>query len=364
MARRIIAARVGAGGALALLVGLGTAAAALADPGPTADDVAAVLTGYGLVSSDFTGSTTVLDAATALAGNTQTDVFGGDVTASEVTNVFISDGIVNQPTRQALYYDSPLIAYDLNHVIPSGDEIQSVLSTDGVTSSDFSGDTTVGEVANALAAYQGILTAGTDRGTDIFGGSVSASQVTAALGIDGYQFASGSDLNAADIATDLNGATPPPGATNIPTDYTFADGNPDTAAENGTPVDDQGYSALFGAEGSVGAHNATLDAALFQTDPADAANFYNAVTYYEENNDHPLTDLIYSFDHNAFSSATFDGIDGAFLQPGGGYLIPTDSLGYLATEIDFVLNGNGLSSILDSNVDLLAAGAADMDLSI
>ena len=82
MARHIIAVRVGAGGALALLVGLGASSAALADPGPTADDIAAVLTGYGLVSSDFTGSTTLLDAATALADNAQTDVFGGDVTAS------------------------------------------------------------------------------------------------------------------------------------------------------------------------------------------------------------------------------------------------------------------------------------------
>jgi hypothetical protein len=361
MARHTITAGVGiaAGAALAMLVGLGAAGAAFADQGPTADDIASVLTAHGLVNGDFTGSTTIGDAATALADNPQTDVFGGDVTVSEVTNVFDSDGITYMPVNGGDYEYSNVIASGLNEVIPSGEEIKSVLSDDGVTNSDFTGAITVGEVGNALAA---------DENTDIFSGSVAANQVTAALGIDGYQFSSGSDVNAADIAADLNGATPPPGATNIAATDKFPDGNPNTGLEHGTPVDDQGYSALFGAEGSgaqsVGAHDAALDASLFQADPATAAGFYEDVTYFEEGSFHPFTDLLYSIDYNAFATATFDGIHGAYLQPGGAYLIPTDSLGFIATEIDFVLNGNGLSSILDPAVNLLGAGATDMGLSI
>jgi hypothetical protein len=361
MARHTITAGVGvaATAALALLVGLGAAGAALDDQGPTADDIASVITAGGLVNGDFMGSTTVGDAATALADNPQTDVFGGDVTASEVTNVFTSDGIAYMPVNGGDYEYSNVIADDLNQVIPSGTEISSVLSGDGVTSSDFSGATTVGEVANALAA---------DKGTDIFAGSVAANQVTAALGIDGYQFASGASVNASDIAADLNGATPPPGATNVAATYSFPDGNPDTALENGTPVDDQGYSALFGAEGSgaqgIGAHDAALDASLFKADPADAAGFYTDVTYFEEGNLHPFTDLLHSIDPSAFATQTFDGIHGAYLVNGGAYLIPTDFLGYLATETDFVLNGNGLSAILDPAVNLLGAGATDFGLSI
>jgi hypothetical protein len=366
MARHTITAGVGiaATATFALLIGLGAAPAALADQGPTADDIASVLTAHGLGNSSFGGSTTLDDAATALADNPETDVFGGHVTASEVANVFNSDGIAYGFTSTGGIADySNTIAFDLNHVIPSGSEIDSVLSADGVTNSDFTGATTVGQVANALAAYHGIDYPLTDT-TDIFGGSVSANQVTAALGIDGYQFARGSDVNATDIAADLNGATPPPGATNIAATYSFPDGNPDTGLENGTPVDDQGYSLLFGAEGSVGAHNAALDASLFQADPATAAGFYKDVTYFEEGNFHPFTDLLHSIDPSAFATQTFDGIHGAYLPDGGAYLIPTDFLGYLATETDFVLNGNGLSAILDPAVNLLGAGATDFGLSI
>jgi hypothetical protein len=365
MAGHTFTARVGiaATAALATLIGLGAAGEALADQGPTANDIASVLTADNITSRLFLDFTPIGTVATALADNPQTDVFGGHVTAGEVTNAFTSNGI----TLTNIYGgpSNPVdIADALNNVIPSGAEIQSVLSSDGVTNSDFSGATTVGEVANALAAYQG---AG-NQGTDIFGGSVSANQVTAALGIDGYQFTSVSPVNATGIAADLDGATPPPGATNTAATYSFPDGNPDTGAENGTPVDDQGYSALFGAEGAgaqgVGAHDAALDASLFQADPATAAGFYKDVTYFEEGNLHPFTDLLHSIDPSAFATQTFDGIHGAYLQPGGAYLIPTDFLGYLATETDFVLNGNGLSAILDPAVNLLGAGATDFGLSI
>jgi hypothetical protein len=80
---------------------------------------------------------------------------------------------------------------------PDATEIQAVLSGDNVSTADFSGNTTLSDVATALA---------NGTGTDVFGGNVTEAQVTAALGSN-ISFADGSTVSAADIAADLNNAT-------------------------------------------------------------------------------------------------------------------------------------------------------------
>jgi hypothetical protein len=100
--RRRTAAGVGVvtGAAFAAgFIGLGTAATAGAADGDggaaavTADQIQAVLKGDGVTNADFSGDTTLSDAAAALAGSSATDVLGDDVTKADVqtalgTNAF------------------------------------------------------------------------------------------------------------------------------------------------------------------------------------------------------------------------------------------------------------------------------------
>jgi hypothetical protein len=123
-------------------------------------------------------------------------------------------------------------------------------------------------------------------------------------------------------------------------------------------VDADGYSDLFGATGTVGyptaagLDNASLDTQLFDQNPGQALAFDQYVGTFESNNDHAIADLIYAVDHSAFVVQTDPDIIGTL--PGGGYLVPDDSLGYLATELDaFLLNPTGLGFLLSPVIEVL-----------
>jgi hypothetical protein len=120
-----------------------------------------------------------------------------------------------------------------------------------------------------------------------------------------------------------------------------------------------GYSDLFGATGttgypaSAGADNASLDHQLFLQNPGDAASFDQFVDTFQANNDHPIADLIYSLDHSAFLLQSDPDIIGT-ASATGQYLVPDDSLGYLATELDaFLLNPTGLGFLLSPVIEIL-----------
>jgi hypothetical protein len=119
-----------------------------------------------------------------------------------------------------------------------------------------------------------------------------------------------------------------------------------------------GYSDLFGATGTEGvvatqgAADASLDTQLFDQNPGDAASFDQAVDSFQAFDDHPIAGLINSIDPAAFVTQTDPDIVGTLA--GGGYLVPDDFLGYLATDLDFfVLNPTGLGFLLSPVVDLL-----------
>ena len=119
-----------------------------------------------------------------------------------------------------------------------------------------------------------------------------------------------------------------------------------------------GYSDLFGATGTPGvlpaqgADDASLDTQLFDQNPGDAASFDQYVDTFESNNDHAVANLINSVDPSAFVTQHDPDIDGTLL--GGGYLVPDDSLGYLATELDaFLLNPTGLGFLLSPVIEIL-----------
>ena len=125
-------------------------------------------------------------------------------------------------------------------------------------------------------------------------------------------------------------------------------------------VDADGYSDLFGATGTVGypamagADNASLDAQLFLQNPGQAAAFDQFVGTFEANNDHPIADLVYALDHSAFLLQSDPDIVGT-ASALGQYLVPDDSLGYLATELDaFLLNPTGLGFLLSPVIEILA----------
>jgi hypothetical protein len=233
----------------------------------------------------------------------------------------------------------------------TADQIQAVLSGAGVTNDDFTGDTTVANVATALA---------NGDGTDVFGDNVTAGDVHTALGSIG--FADGSDVTTTVIADDLNAATV--------AEYHFPDGNL-SPNEGDTPVDNQGYSALFGAEDlnskdgtisddSIGGHNASLDASLYGNGNSDlSASFFSDVQEFEQTDDHPFADLFNIFDPGGFTTQTFDGIDGTVTDDGG-YLVPTDAFGFLATGLDYALTGTGLTYLLDPAVNLFGAALTDL----
>jgi hypothetical protein len=237
----------------------------------------------------------------------------------------------------------------------TADQIAAVLSGDGVTDADFTGDAnTVATVSAALAA---------NANTDALGDSVTGTQVDTALTAT---IADSSDLTYGAIATDLNNAPEP-----VPA-FTFPDGN-QHAPDADVPVNAQPYSALFGAEEgplgqtgaeSIGGHNAALDFDLYNSHQTLAENFYNDVAEFENTEDHPFADLVNLLDPNAFTTQTFGTGDDAITGTldGGGYLIPTDGFGYLATDLDFALTGTGLTYFLNPVIDLLGAGFTDLGL--
>jgi hypothetical protein len=232
----------------------------------------------------------------------------------------------------------------------SADQIAAVLQGDGVTNDDFTGDTTVAQVAAALAG---------NTATDVFGDKVTGPEVTTAL--PGVTIADGSDLTVGGIAADLNAATV--------AEYHFPDGNPNTDIEDGTTVDHQGYSALFGAENldpdnvpaaqSIGGHNAALDHSLDSSDPGTAGTFYADAAEFQASDDHPFADLFNIFDPGGFTTQTFSDIAGNATDDGG-YLVPTDAFGFLATGLDYALTGTGITFLLDPSINLFGAALTDL----
>jgi hypothetical protein len=229
----------------------------------------------------------------------------------------------------------------------SADQIAAVLNGDGVTNADFQGDD------NTVASVAGLLA--DSSATDVFGDKVAPGDVTSAL--NGVGFAEGSDLTAAGIAADLNMATT--------AEYHFPTGNP-SDLEGDTPVTQQGYSALFGAEDlddngdqSIGGHNASLDASLSDSNPGTAGSFYDDVVQFQESQDHPFADLVNLIDPSGFTTQTFDDITGNATDDGG-YLVPTDFFGFLATGTDYALTGTGLTFLLDPAVNLFGAALTDL----
>jgi hypothetical protein len=247
----------------------------------------------------------------------------------------------------------------------TADQIAAVLKGDGVTNADFH-DVGVTQVSQVLA---------NNDNTDVFGDDVTGLEVKHALGANNIYLNNSSDLSYKDLANDLNQATPPGGGGEMPpggggegttADYTFPNGSPFTTIEDGTPVDQQGYSALFGAEDlndagaqSIGGHNAALDASLASSNPGLAGTFYTDVAEFEASNDHPFADLLNLFDPNAFVTQTFDDIAGTATDDGG-YLVPTDAFGFFATGLDYALTGTGLTFLLNPAIDLFGAAFTDL----
>ena len=130
-------------------------------------------------------------------------------------------------------------------------------------------------------------------------------------------------------------------------------------ADIGSLLDADGYSDLFGATGTTGVgvaqggDNALLDTQLFLQDPTTAVSFDHAVDVFESSNAHAIADLINAVDPSAFATQVDPDIIGTFTEAGG-YLVPVDSLGYLATSVDFfLLDPTGLGFLLSPVVELL-----------
>jgi hypothetical protein len=119
-----------------------------------------------------------------------------------------------------------------------------------------------------------------------------------------------------------------------------------------TPPDP--YDVLFGAEGTQGADNATLDTNLALSNPTGDLTFYNDVVSFEDGSDHALQNLINAIDPSAFYEQTSVGITGTLVDSGGAYLVPDSTLGYLATGLDAgLLTPVGLDYILTPLIDIL-----------
>jgi hypothetical protein len=115
------------------------------------------------------------------------------------------------------------------------------------------------------------------------------------------------------------------------------------------------YDVLFGAEGTQGADNATLDSNLAVSNPSGDTVFQTDVSSFEAGQDHALENLIYALDPSAFYEQT-GGLDPGDVGTlaGGAYLVPDDSLGYLATGLDYgLLTPTGLDYVLTPLIDLL-----------
>jgi hypothetical protein len=125
------------------------------------------------------------------------------------------------------------------------------------------------------------------------------------------------------------------------------------------PSGDEGYSILYGGDGTdpglaadQAANNLTLDTELFDQNPGDAAAFGTAAASFEEGSSHAVENLINAIDPSAFSDQTTTGIVGTL--EGGAYLVPEDTLGYLATSLDyFLLTPTGLGDLLTPVIDIL-----------
>jgi hypothetical protein len=112
------------------------------------------------------------------------------------------------------------------------------------------------------------------------------------------------------------------------------------------------YEVLFGAMGAQGTDNAALDSQLLLTNPTGDASFQIGVDQFEAGDDHALADLINAIDPSAFYEQIGGGATGTLAD--GAYLVPDDSLGYLATGLDYgLLTPTGLDFVLDPLIQLL-----------
>jgi hypothetical protein len=115
------------------------------------------------------------------------------------------------------------------------------------------------------------------------------------------------------------------------------------------PTDDDGFQILFGAPGNENldsatgaaqiASNETADNNLAATSPGDETAFTNdAVLFESTGTDHGVEQLVYALDPSSFVTQSTPDIDGYLTGANAGdYLVPDDSLGYLATDLDFFL---------------------------
>jgi hypothetical protein len=117
------------------------------------------------------------------------------------------------------------------------------------------------------------------------------------------------------------------------------------------PTSDDAFQILFGAPGNANldsatglaqiAANETADANLAATNAGDETALTNlAVLFQETGTDHALSQLINAIDPSAFVTQSTPDIAGyltAAAGDAGGYLVPDDFLGYLATDLDFFL---------------------------
>jgi hypothetical protein len=121
-------------------------------------------------------------------------------------------------------------------------------------------------------------------------------------------------------------------------------------------IDFDGWQDLYGAPGTEGladgqaAADVTYDQELFLSNPGLAGSFDTAVDSFQSTGtEHGLQQLIYALDPSAFVVQHDPDITG-YLTIGsdaGGYLVPDDFLGYLATDLDFfALNPLGLDPLL------------------
>jgi hypothetical protein len=119
--------------------------------------------------------------------------------------------------------------------------------------------------------------------------------------------------------------------------------------------DADGWEDLLGAPGTAGlaagqaAANVTYDTELFDNSPGSAAAFDTAVDSFQSvGTEHGITQLINALDPSAFVVQFDPDITGYLTGvDAGGYLVPDDFLGYLATDLDFfLLNPTGLDPLL------------------
>jgi hypothetical protein len=123
--------------------------------------------------------------------------------------------------------------------------------------------------------------------------------------------------------------------------------------------DADGWQDLLGAPGTEGlaagqgAADLSYDTQLFDNNPGAAAAFDTAVdTFQSTGTEHGITQLISALDPHAFV-VQFDPDIAGYLTnafgagDAGGYLVPDDFLGYLATDLDFfLLNPTGLDPLV------------------